>query len=79
MLLCCVVLRPEAAIAKLSQSSTETGTQAGLVEVRVNRSPLACKEENIWHCSNNVREGETFLLSGSLDKVTKLECMNKLA
>lgn len=79
MLLCCVVLLLEAMIAKLCQSSTETGTQAGAVEVPVNRSPLACEGENIWHCSNNAREGETFLFSGSLDKVTELECMNKLA
>lgn len=65
-----MVLLPEAVKAKLCQSGTETGTQAGVVEVPVDRSPLASKEQNIWQCSNGVREGEIVLFSGSLDKVT---------
>lgn len=78
MLQCHVVLLPEAVIAELCQSSSEAGPQAGVVEVPVHKSPWACQEENIWHCCNSVRVGEPFLFS-SLDKVTKLECMNKLA
>lgn len=64
---------PEAATAEFRQSSTKSGPQAGVVEVavKVNRSPRAC--------GDGVREGETFLFGGSLDKVPKLECMNKLA
>lgn len=64
-----MVLLHEAAKAEVCQSSTETHTQAGAVEVPVDRSLLAHKEQNIWQCSNHVREGET-LFSGSLDKVT---------
>lgn len=70
MLLCFVVLLPEAVKAEVYESSTETHTQAGVVELPVGRSLLAHKEQNIWQCSNRVREGETVLFSGSLDKVT---------
>lgn len=66
MLLCCVVLLCEA--GKLKCVSL-TLRQAGVVEVPVDRSLLAHTEENIWQCSNHVREGETVLFSGSLDKV----------
>lgn len=69
MLLYCVVLLCEAVKAKVCQSSTETRTQAG-VEVPVDSSLLAHEEQNIWQCSNHVREGETVFFSGSLDKVT---------
>lgn len=69
MLLCFVVLLCEAVKAEVCQSSTETRTQAG-VEVSVDSSLLAHKEQNIWQCSNHVRERETVLFSGSLDKVT---------
>lgn len=69
MLLCCVMLLPEAVKAKECWSSTEIHAQAGVVEVPVDRSLLAHKQ-NIWQCSNHVREGETVLFSGSLDKVT---------
>lgn len=65
-----MVLLREAVKAKVCQSSTETHTQAGVVEVPVDRSLLAHKEQNIWQCSNHFREGETVLFSGSLDKVT---------
>lgn len=70
MLLSSVVLLREAVKAEMCQSSTETRTQAGAVEVTVHRSLLAHREQNIWQCSNHVREGETVLFSGSLDKVT---------
>lgn len=70
MLLCCVVLLHVAVKAKVCQSSTETHTQAGVVEVPGDRSLLAHKDQNIWQCSNHVREGETVLFSGSLHKVT---------
>lgn len=70
MLLCSVVLLCEAVKAEMCRSSTETLTQAGAVEVPMDRSLLAHKEQNIWQCSNHVREGETVLFSGSLDKVT---------
>lgn len=70
MLLCSVVLLREAVKAEVCQSGTETHTQAGAVEVPVDKSVLAHKEQNIWQCSNHVREGETVLFSGSLDKVT---------
>lgn len=40
---------------------------------------MGARKENVWPCSSDVREGETFLSSGFLDKVTELECMNKLA
>lgn len=69
-MLCCVVLLREAMKAKVCQFSTETHTQAGVAEVPVDRGLLAHKEQNIWQCSNHVREGETVLFSGSLDKVT---------
>lgn len=47
MLLCPVVLLREAVKAEVCQSSTETQTQAGAVEVPVGRSLLAHKEQNI--------------------------------
>lgn len=61
MLLCPVVLLREAVKAEVCQSSTETQIQAGAVEVPVDRSLLAPKEQNIWQCSNHVRDGETVL------------------
>lgn len=70
VLLCCVVFLREAVKAGVCQFSTETHTQAGVVEVPVDRSLLAHMEQNIWQCSNHGREGETVLFSGSLDKVT---------
>lgn len=70
MLLCCEVLLPEAVKAKVCQSSPETHTQTGVVEILVDRSFLAHKEQNTWQHSNCVREGETVLFSGSLDTVT---------
>lgn len=64
-----MVLLPEAVKAKVCYSSTEVHTQAGVVEVPVDRS-LSAHKQNIWQCSNHVREGETVLFIGSLDKVT---------
>lgn len=69
MLLCCVVLLPEAVKAEVRQCSTEIHTQPEVVEVLVDGSLLTHKQ-NIWQFSNRVREGETILFSGSLDKVT---------
>lgn len=79
MLQCCVVLLPEAVVAKLCQPSTETGPQDGVVEIPANRSPLACGE-NIWHGSNYTSGTAVSVLGRERpSSPVVLECMNKLA
>lgn len=65
-----VMLLREAVKAKVCQSSTETHTQAEVVEVPVDRSLLAIKSRTSGSAVTMLGREETVLFSGSLDKVT---------